>query len=229
MPNLFSGTSNFDVTEIKKYIENKLNGAQVDSIVGISMGGLLAPHLARIYPKAKLVLIGTGPYLKTSIPIYNFLLRLEQNDEALVLVRLAKKVPKGLYKFIYKTFNRHEGLLAKMKYKDRADENLEALSRIPLAKIKEILRFVVKTDNTQLLSQITNQTIIFAGTSDVMMPVDLARKMHELIKSSVLLTSDHLHYDVFTEKDCQRLDQFLKATPIPIPQIIKTRRLKHNP
>ena len=68
-PYLF--TSEFKLTkeETKKFIEDKLNNKTPDVIVGVSMGGLIAPQIASDYSKAKLVLVATGPYVKTDIEI----------------------------------------------------------------------------------------------------------------------------------------------------------------
>ena len=58
----------FNVEGIKNKIQCELNGTVPDVIVGISMGGLIAPHLAKDYPTTKLIMIASGPKLKTKIP-----------------------------------------------------------------------------------------------------------------------------------------------------------------
>jgi len=66
-PYLFS--PGFKLTEdaVIKHIKTELNGRRPGVIVGISLGGLLAPALAKEYPDAKLVLIGTGPYIRPKV------------------------------------------------------------------------------------------------------------------------------------------------------------------
>ncbi len=208
MPDLLSKGHVSRIDKIIKDVQLELRGRKPNVIIGISMGGLLAPHLAEQFPESKLVLIGTAPYFKTKIPIYNFLVHLEAHDEKLLLVRLLRLTPRWLFRFVYKFFNK-SNTLTNRDYQSRADENYNGAFRVPINKIKEVLRFVTKTNNSNLLQQISNKTIIFAGGSDSMMPVKLSEEMNSLIRNSKLIISNRLHYDVFTKTDYRYLDEFL--------------------
>lgn len=208
MPDLLSEEYVFSADEVIKNVRYALKGERPDVVVGISMGGLLAPHLAKQFSESKLILIGTGPYFKTKIPIYNFLAHLEAHDEKLLLIRLLRLTPRWLFRFVYKFFNR-SNTLTNLDYQSRADENYNGVFRVPTNKIKEVLKFVTETNNSKLLQQISNKTIIFAGGSDSMMPAQLSGEMNSLIKNSKLIISNRLHYDVFTKADYHYLNEFL--------------------
>jgi pimeloyl-ACP methyl ester carboxylesterase len=208
MPDLLSKEHVFTIDEIIKDIRLALKREQLNVVVGISMGGLLAPHLAKQFPESKLILIGTAPYFKTNIPIYNFLVHLEVHDKKLLLVRLLRLTPRWLFRFVYKFFNKSD-TLTNQDYQSRADENYNGAFRVPTNKIREVLELVTKTNNSKVLQEISNKTIIFAGGSDSMMPAQLSGEMNSLIKNSKLIISNRLHYDVFTKADDHYLDEFL--------------------
>lgn len=208
MPGLLVEQFPFRIDEIIKYVTTILGNTYPDVIIGISLGGMIAPFLAPLYPKSKLILIGTGPYFKTKIWIYNFLVNLEARDKYLYLIRLLKFTPKPLFRFVYKVFNKSK-TLKNTDYRKRADENYTSTFIIPNKKIKEILKFVTTTNNSKLLKSLTNKTLIYAGKSDFMMPLSLSNELNFFIKDSRLVVSDRLHYDVFSKTDEITLDKFL--------------------
>ena len=208
MPDLLTESYHFNATKVIKNTMEILGDTYPNVIIGISLGGLLAPFLAKSYPKSKLVLIGTGPYFKTKIWIYNFLVYLEANDKNLYLIKLLKLTPRWLFRFIYKIFNRSDSL-PNADYRSRADENYDGTFRVPTQKIREILSFVTTTNNKNLLQNLTNETLIFAGKSDLMMPLYLSKELNYLIKGSKLRISNRLHYDVFSKEDVRFLDRFI--------------------
>lgn len=210
MPNLLSDNFQFNIDNVSKIVDKELANEKLNVIMGISMGGLIAPYIAKRHPEAKLVLIGTGARFRTAIPIYNFLIRIVKKDRHPILIRIVKGVPKCLYRFIYKYFNR-KNLLTDSEYKRRADEGWNGMTKIKLEKIKEVIKFVTEVDNSKLLTQLTNKAFIFSGRQDSVMPERLSRELNTLIPNSKIIVSDRLHYDVFTDEDCHHLDRFLNS------------------
>ena len=210
MPDLMIDVDHFNVEGIKNKIQCELNGTVPDVIVGISMGGLIAPHLAKDYPTTKLIMIASGPKLKTKIPVFNFLIRLEKYDTSLFLWRLIKRIPKSVYLLVYKTFSKYKNNATTMEeYINKANENWNSLQKIPINKVKEVLKFATETDNTDLLTKTVNKTIIIAGRSDKLMPQTHSEKMAGCIKQSRLVTLNRAHYDIFTHNDYALLYDFL--------------------
>lgn len=209
MPDLMREINHLNIKSVTDFIRLKLGEAIPEAIVGISMGGLIAPHIAINYPDTKLILIGTGPYLKTKLKLYNLLIKLESFDKNLILFRIVKLTPLWLYAFIYKIVNYKKGGTIDIDYAIRAKENWNAVMNISLKKISEVLELVININNTDILKKLTNKTLIFAGKSDVMMPLVLSEELNSLIKYSQLVVSDRLHYDIFSKQDTLFLDKFI--------------------
>ena len=208
MPNLLSTKLKFNINEILKYILFELNGKEPDVIVGISLGGLLAPNLATIFPESKLILIGTGHRFKTKIPLYNRLVHIEARDERLLLVKLLRLTPRWLFRFVYNYLNKSDDLSNRTNY-IRADEVYDDAFRLSSKKIKEILEFISKINNIELLQRLSNKTIIFAGKNDSIMPVQLSDKINSLMKNSTLIILNKIHYDICAQVDYHQLNEFI--------------------
>lgn len=209
---LFSSDFKLTQEEVKTYIGKELGGREPDVIVGVSLGGLLAPYLAKGFPKAKLVLIATGPYIRTKITTLNRLLTFEETSALLSPVQwIIIHTPVWLYSIIYKLFihpvtNPEERRLLEEHIK----QNWGYLKDIPLSENKEVLDFLASTDNSVLLRSLKNETVIFTGNGDNLMPSDLSLKMKKLIKRSFLVKSEkRLHYVIFNEDNYGQLDNFL--------------------
>ncbi|KKT37336.1 MAG: hypothetical protein UW22_C0027G0004 [Candidatus Gottesmanbacteria bacterium GW2011_GWB1_44_11c] len=209
MPDLFSDECFLNRKEIEKYVRGDLGGRKADVIVGVSMGGLIAPSLAVLNPEAKFILIGTGPYFETSLPFYNFMIRLESRDPMLFLIRLVRAVPGWLYLWIYRRTHQQKYALSDEEYRRSAGKSWEAFAKISLTKMWEILRLVAHTDNTRLLKKLPNKTLIFSGSHDTMMPLRLSQKMNGFISRSTIIVLDRLHYDMFTTREYEYVEKFL--------------------
>jgi len=210
-PDLFDKKNILHFPALHAHVRNLLHGIHPDVIAGISIGGLIAPSVAAHYPEAKLILICSGPYIKTDVSIYNTLIRLESKDPACALVRIAKLVPGGAYRWMYAKIHRRDASIPKFVIQTQADKNLKGFRSIPISKVQEALRFVTRVDNTHLLRHLPNDTLLIAGSSDKIMPLHLSLEMNRLIPRSQLIYADRSHYDVFTEKEFCHLEIFLAS------------------
>lgn len=211
IPPILTPEVDLNIDSVKNFVRKQLDGQSPDVVVGISMGGLLAPHVAADYPNSRLLLVATGPYLRTKNRMYNFAVKLEKQDKLLLLIRLGKMLPKGLFRIIYRIYNKtHDKSVSTDELERRADEDLDAFSSIHISKLREVLDFAVDINNSKLLQKLNNQTLIIAGKNDSMMPLELSEELRRLIKNSKLVVSDGLHYDVGAHLDEKTLDIFLK-------------------
>ncbi len=211
-PYLFN--SDFDLTqeEVLKYIEEKLDGKSPDVIVGVSLGGLIAPYLAKEFPEAKLVLIATGPYVETSITPLNDLLSFLKKTWTLTPVHwIMTRTPTWIYSVLYRLCNSPKDNPKELKnLGNHIKQNWTCLTKIPLSEDREIIDLLAYTDNTLLLRSLKNETIIFTSNGDVLMPSNLSLKMRDLVKrSSFILTENRLHFNIFNEDNYKQLDNFL--------------------
>lgn len=211
-PYLFSPEFRLTKSETKKYLEEKLSGRKPDVIVGVSMGGLIAPLIAEDYPAAKLVLVATGPYVRTTIGSLNSLLRWGSTPALDAFYGVIKLIPTWVYSIIYRSFN-HSSLssINKAKLTQHIKENWACVTSIPLQEDREVADLLSSVDNTELLKRLNNKTIIFAAENDLMMPYALSLKLKELIKDSSLInTGKRIHFNIFDESNYASLDNFLK-------------------
>lgn len=192
----------------KTELEETITNIDVDLIIGISLGGLLAIPYAAKKPQAKLVLIAAGPYLETKIPLYNVLLKLPEPEQNLELIRRVKKIDLKTYWPIYKFFNWQKNI-SDAQYQQRASDNLQALQKITNQELLTALKLVRSCNHTSSLKELRNPTLIFAGQNDQIMPANLSKKMQRLIVDSQLIVSDRVHHDVFSGSDWPSLKKFL--------------------
>jgi pimeloyl-ACP methyl ester carboxylesterase len=211
-PYLFSSEFRLTPQEVKKYVERKLDGQKPDVIVGVSLGGLLAPNIAQDYPNAKLVMVATGPYIRTEIGPYNRILEFVGRTHTFTpLYWVLRSTPTWFYSLVYKTFN-HSKLNPdeRQKLETHIKENWSCVTAIPKGEDEEVIDFVTNVDNTMILRSLKNPTIIFAGDGDIMMPSRLSGELKELIKNSdLVLGNNKEHWNVFDESNWKDLDSFL--------------------
>lgn len=180
-----------------------------DVIIGISIGGLLATQLAQKHPRAKLILIGSGYKLSTSIPIYNWLIQLEAKDKKMFLVKLSKKVPPSLFNILYRLFNWSREISGE-EYERRAQETFNGFIKTSTHDLKQLIKFATTTDNLKILPSLNNQTMIIAGEKDNFMPLSHSKLLNGHIKNSQLLINSGLHYDGIGVNEIMELNKFLR-------------------
>jgi esterase/lipase len=211
-PYLFNKEFKLTSEGVKKYVEKKLEGREPDVIVGVSLGGLIAPYIAKDYPSSELVLIATGPYLRTEIGPYNRILKFIGNTNTFAPFYWAlKSTPTWVYSTIYKIFNHPKiNYEEKKKLETHIKENWSCVTSLPKGEDEEVINFITNVDNTLLLRSLKNSTIIFASDGDIMMPSKLSTELKELIKNSKLVVSENrLHWGVFNDSNWKDLDDFL--------------------
>lgn len=210
-PYLFSPKFKLNNSEVIEYIKKELGDKKPDVIAGLSLGGLIAPSLAKEYPEAKLLLIGTGPYVRPNLALLNGLLTTSTTPAFDLLYRAFEKIPTPLYSFVYKIFN-HPVLTTeqKLKLNEHIVKNWNCLKSISESEDKEVINFLTSVDNTELLKNLKNKTLIFAADEDNLMPKELAVKLNTFIKGSKLvISSGRIHYNVFDDENYSDLSTFL--------------------
>jgi pimeloyl-ACP methyl ester carboxylesterase len=210
-PYLFSSKFKLTADETVNYIVKLLDGRTPEVIVGVSLGGLLAPHLAKLYPVSKLILIATGPKIKTNIGPLNRIANIREKYLILPILSIVRHCPTWLYAQLYNLVN-HPVLNEdeKIILKDHVTKNWTAIVGVSPEEDLEVLDFLTSVDNSVLLHSLKNKTLILTGDGDVMMPVLLSRRLKKLIKKShLIINKGRLHYSVFTAADTKYFDVFL--------------------
>lgn len=209
-PRLFTKDFVLTENEAKKYIEQQLAGKKPDAIIGISMGGLLVPEIAKAYPNAKLVFIASGPKIQSDASGFNAVLYLAKNKNVLRLLNLFKFMPQRVLFEFYELINPFKGTADDRKiYVEDMKKNFKYIISIPVDEEEEIINFVTTTDNTNLLKTLKNKSLIFSGKNDLMMPINPEINLHNLLINSQLIVNDGGHYNVITDVSFKDLDKFL--------------------
>lgn len=209
-PDMFVRGYVFDPRNVVGKVKELLEDQKLDFAVGISLGGLVLPHIALEYPEAKLLFMSTGPYLKADSPFFNFILGLFKNIWILKITSWVLKLPTSILAMFYKLGSPFNGTAEELEEYDRdMEHNINLVRGIPVEEEAEIIRFVHGADNTELLKKIDNKTIIFNGKKDLFMPAERGKLLHKLLVNSELVINDGEHFNVFGEKDLLRVDQFL--------------------
>ena len=211
-PYLFTDKFIFTPENVQKYLENELEDRKPDVIVGVSLGGLIAPLIAQNYPDSKLILIATGPYLKPKSKIIGFFYKTMVNKKLLGLAHnsigsMPKKILSSFYAFLSRPYTKDAS--TREIYRQDSQKNIELILKIPINKDEEIIDSALKIDNRQLLKTIKNKTLIFAGKKDILMPLELSQKLKALLTNSQLIITPGQHFNVFTEDNLKNLEDFL--------------------
>jgi hypothetical protein len=70
----------------------------------------------------------------------------------------------------------------KWSYEKDRRENLRAVSKMTIKSCREIANMMERIDNTALLKNFDNKTLIISGKSDNLMPATLGRELKSLLK-----------------------------------------------
>jgi pimeloyl-ACP methyl ester carboxylesterase len=194
---------------VVKMLSNTLGDKRPDLIVGFSAGGLIAPHLANIYPESKLILVATGSLLNPKSIKYKFLLKKVSTDLLFPLLETAKSMPIEKLKKIYEKMYPNNIGQDEKDYQEDMNRNLEAIRNADNL-LKDNSDFIRTIDNTQFLPKIQNKTLIISMDEDPLMPVDLGRELNRLIKGSVFRTVHASHFDLFNKDAAAVVDTFLE-------------------
>jgi pimeloyl-ACP methyl ester carboxylesterase len=210
-PDLFGRSFTFSPGAIHQEIKEELDSQRPEVIVGISLGGLVLPYIAKDYPESKLVFVASGPYLKAKPALLDFFLRANKHQVVLNLAETVLKSPNWLLALIYKLTNPFNGTLEEREeYEEDMYQNIKFIKGIPVSKELEIARFVVTTDNSGILGSLKNKTLIFNGRRDLFMPAERGQELHKLLEQSRLIINEGEHFNSFTGQDLLAVEDFLQ-------------------
>ena len=208
---MFNSDIQFDpesvVQEVKKMNKDKIPNV----IFGISVGGLLLPHLARMYPQSKLVFIASGPNLYPNIALFRTAINIMQKKMLFILASFLLRLPTKLFEYIYQKINPYQGEeQEKTEYLKDMIKNIRIIKGIPVQKEWEIVNFVSNVDNRELLRSLKNKSLIINGKHDLLMPQEAGELLHKYLVYSRLIITKGEHFNVFSQENLKDIDEFLK-------------------
>lgn len=208
IPNLFDTTPlPYTVDKMIANIYSSLGKQKPDLIIGISMGGLLLPHLAKNFPQAKLVFIASGAKLQP-IGLAKVLFSLLASPFGLPLIKLIYRLPSSLITWIYMHSRITQG---GDRYKALADmqKNLSEVKKYPPDNHASLMQCLAKLDNTQLISALPNRSLIFAGNKDIFFPPEISSQLHQSLTDSQIIWTPRPHFCVFGKEELLKLKYFI--------------------
>ena len=199
----------YDVKVIEPLLgENALSvNKEPEAIIAWSLGGLLAPKLAKKYPKAKLILIASGAKVEPKEKTAKILFKTVKSNLGQNLLYLGFRLPKNWLVLGYKKINQMSGNKAGIER--LLIENVDFFRGLKKETIKEVVEMLRKIDNRKLLAKLKNKTLIIVGKKDTLMPISLAKEMNELIRGSQLKITTGSHFDTIDERDLKEIGEFL--------------------
>lgn len=209
-PEIFSKDTNFTISGLKDYIKAALKGRKPDVLVGVSIGGLITPHIAIDYPDAKIVFVASGPKLEPGTTTFKLILNIVRNKKAIRSLKYVKLLPSGIiFKFCEMVAPFKGNGNDKELYVSDMKRNIKYILNIPISKEEEIVNFVIDVDNTDLLGTLRNKALIFLGKSDFVVSYHSSVELHNLVKNSKLVEVQGGHLEVISKPDFGRLEKFL--------------------
>lgn len=211
-PDLFDQRFEFTLPNLLHKVNGMLNNVKPVAIVGISMGGLVLPYLGQQFPESKLIFIASGGNIKSKSKIFNLILKNANSKFSKIIFKLIYSLPERYFEKLYRLINPFKGKAASNEYevyeKD-TKENVAFIKSIPIEKELEIVNFVRNTDNRLLLQGLKNKALIFSGENDLMMPKEKGVELKNLLINSRLIVNQGEHFNVFSDKDLQIVEEFL--------------------
>lgn len=209
-PDLFDQRFEFTLPNMMHKIREMLDGSEPAAIVGISLGGLVAPYIASQSPKSKLIFVASAASMGSKSGVFNMILSLMDNSIFRSMPGYLLRLPNDRLEKVYRLINPFRGGEAEREEYDRDTKaNIQFIKSIPITKEMEIINFVKNVDNRLLLKGMKNKTLIFSGEGDLMMPREKGEELHRLLINSKLIINKGEHFNVFGEKDLKTVEEFL--------------------
>ncbi len=192
---------------LAKQIVKELKGREPAAILGHSIGSLVVPYLAKIFPKAKLIFIGGGVRVRPKGTLLRAAMAIGKTPGVFPFMAFLRVLPrKHLIFFWGKTGQLFDGSKKDLWEAERQINNFLALSG---RRVINIVRLFVKNDNTPVLRKIKNRSIVFAGEADRLMPTERGVEINSLLRNAILVTNGKAHGHIFKKKSWLILDKLL--------------------
>lgn len=210
IPRYMVSEEEFSVEWIKKEIKRLAKNKKPDVLVGISLGGLVLPYLVSDYPEAKLIFLATGTRFKPKLKFAEKAVKMAIYKPVERAVEVMTRIPDSWLKMVYdqvhKAKTKHEKELCD---KDKA-AIIKAVRTIKPHKHRELARFILNTNTTELLKSILNDSLILSGSDDVLMPPDVSMELAKGLKNSTFKEVKAEHFMVLNQETSVIIKKWLE-------------------
>ncbi len=140
------------------------------------------PYISNQFPNCKLIFIATGAKFRPKSLSFKLLLRIVRWRLFPEPSKIISIFPKRILYFLYGMISPFANIDEKWSYEKDRRENLRAVSKMTIKSCREIANMMERIDNTALLKNFDNKTLIISGKSDNLMPATLGRELKSLLK-----------------------------------------------
>lgn len=209
-PNMFVLKS-INLEETILLLKNSIKGKDVELVIGISMGGLILPHLLTYFPNAKLIFIASGTKFDPELKFAKLLIRSNLINIIPDPSLFIKFIPKFALNFIWSIISPFKGnLIEKKEYENDRDENFKVMSNLTSKKCREIYHMIRSIDTSWLLKNVGNPALIVSGKYDTLMPYKLAKDLSLILKNSKMIeTNNEGHFGVLNREMLTKITAFI--------------------
>ena len=192
------------------YLQKKLRGRLPEVIVGISLGGYLTFHLARVFPGTKLVFVASGIRLGAKSAWFNWIVRVADSSLGMGLTRLVYALPKSWARWAYGMVNPYSGDgKSREEYVQDRENNLGCILGIKPEKQREILIYLRWMNGKRMDIKLPNLALILVGEKDLFMPPERGQELRKLLPNSHLIITNGEHFNVLNKQTLADVEKFI--------------------
>jgi esterase/lipase len=209
MPEYMKLSGDFSPNKVVEHIVKILEKNKPELVVGVSLGGLLVPYLAKKFPEAKLLIVASGYEFRPKMKWFEKAVKGIAKKGENRTVKILGKMPWWMWSKCYKVLQQVDRNDWKKIRKDV--ENFgKSIKLIKVQKQVQLAKFLEGCNNAALLRVLKNKTLVIAGQRDKLMPLDQSRMINILIEDCELVECDATHYRVLNEEVIEKIYNFIR-------------------
>jgi esterase/lipase len=177
-------------------------------MVGVSLGGLMLPKIVGDYPGAKLVFVATGtrfmPRMKLAERAVKIVCHKHGENVAAWISQMPEQLLGKIYDVVHKPKNDEEREFCKID----KQAIINSLKGIDPKIHGQLARFLVKTDNRELIKKLKQKALVLSGRNDTLMPKEVGEELARGINGEFRLVEAE-HFNVLNESALTEIRKFL--------------------
>jgi esterase/lipase len=208
MPEYMKMNGDFSPNNVVKFIIKILGKRKPDLVVGVSLGGLLVPYVAKKYSEAKLLIVASGYEFRPKMKWFEKAIKGIAKKGETRTIKILGKMPWWMWSRSYKVLQQVDKNDWKSLRKDV--ENFgKSFKSIQIHKQVQLAKFLEGCNNAAMFRTLKNKTLVVSGKRDKLMPCEQSKMINVLVENCELLECDATHYRVLNEEAIEKIYNFI--------------------